>query len=207
MFLPSTTLKSLSLLTGNYEWERDLGHFGEIRQVLGICNNHLWILMYQGGEDKSKRCLVCLDIMTGKQSLNIANDLPVSEVNVTYIAEHQRILSIDRKLSTIPTDCPLVELDAQTGKVLRNQSIASLLEHNLKIGEWKYLNNQIFFTAFTDMLTTSHIGILDYHTLALLWFCEVPNRKGFLKDLQVTEDNIYVLDQLGTLHIFEKEEA
>ncbi len=39
----------------------------------------------------------------------------------------------------------------------------------------------------------------------ILWYTEVKDRKAGLRDLQVTEDKIYVLDSDQTLHIFEKE--
>lgn len=200
-----TTLKSLSLHTGEYEWETDLSQFGEIRKVIGVASNYLWVSIYRGGEDKRKKQCVVLDVSTGEHILNIASNLPISDCFVEYISEKQTILSIHSLISSIPADSPLVEFDALTGQVLRNEPITSLLAHNLKIGLWKYQDGKIYFTANTDMITTTHIGVLDYETLDLLWYSEVPNRKGLLKNLQVTEDKMYVLDQSGTLHIFEKE--
>jgi hypothetical protein len=207
IYKTASTFASFSLKTNEYEWEADLAHYGEIRKVLGVHENNLWVSMYRGGEDKSIKRLIVLDIQTGMECLKISPTLPISDCFIEYISEKQTILSIFGKLGTYPTDSPLVEINAQTGEVLRNQRIESLYDLNLKIGQWQYYDNKIYFTAFTDSLTTSHIGLLDYHTLDLLWVSEVPNRKGFLKDLQVTEDKIYVLDQIGTLHIFERSEA
>ena len=199
-------LVNFSLLTSDYEWETDLGKYGEIRKILGIHEGLLWVSMYRGGETKDIKRLLAMDIDNGEVYLQPSTELPISDCFVEYLSEKRSILSIFGKIASYPSDSLLVELDAQTGAVLRNQRIESLFQENLKIGHWKYFEDKIFFTANTDMLTSTHIGVLDYKTLDLLWCCEVPNRKGFLKDLQVTEDKIYVLDQGGTLHIFEREE-
>jgi len=196
-------IKSLSLLTGEYEWEVDLSEYGQIRSVLTAVEDNLWVL---ANDYKANRhCLLRLSASTGQILQVLGEGLPLSDAHVKYIAEKQTLLSFKSSISTIPSPSTLVEIDATTGDVLRNVTVESMMASNLKVGLWEYLDNQIFFTANTTMMTTTHIGVLDYDSLALLWYSEVPNRKGLLKDLQVTTDKLYVLDQVGTLHIFEKE--
>jgi len=196
-------VKSLSLLTGEYEWEVDLSEYGQIRSVLTAVEDNTWVLAID--YKANRHCLLRLSASTGQILQVLGEGLPLSDAHVKYIAEKQTLLSFKSSISTIPSPSTLVEIDATTGDVLRNVTVESMMASNLKVGLWEYLDNQIFFTANTTMMTTTHIGVLDYDSLALLWYSEVPNRKGLLKDLQVTTDKLYVLDQVGTLHIFEKE--
>lgn len=197
------TLKSLSLLTGEYEWEIDLSEYGEIRSVLAAVQDNLWVLA--NDYKNNRHSLLRLDANSGRVMQVLGEGLKLSDAHVQYIEEKQTLLSLKSSISSVPSPSTLIEIDAKTGEVLRNVKVDSVLEPNLKVGLWQYHNNQLFFTANTTMMTTTHIGVLDYDTLELLWYTEVPDRKGLLKDIQVSTDKIYVLDQVGTLHIFEKE--
>lgn len=196
-------LKSLSLLTGEYEWEVDLSEYGEIRSVLMAVKENLWILA--NDYKINRHSLLRLDANSGRVMQILGEALKLSDAHVKYIEEKQNLLSFKSSISSTPSPSTLIEVDAKTGEILRNVTVESMLEPNLKVGLWQYQDNQLFFTANTTMMTTTHIGILDYDTLELLWSTEVPDRKGLLKDIQVSSDKIYVLDQVGTLHIFEKE--
>ncbi|MDF7822280.1 hypothetical protein P1X15_32000 [Runella sp. MFBS21] len=199
------TLKSLSLLTGKYEWEVDLSEYGEIRTVLAAVQDNLWVLV--NDYKNNRHSLLCLDVTSGRIMQVLGEGLRLSDAHVKYIEEKQTLLSFKSSISAVPSPSTLIEIDATTGQVLRNITVESMLAPNLKVGLWQYHNNKLFFTANTTMMTTTHIGVLDYDTLQLLWYTEVPDRKGLLKDLQVADDKIYVLDQVGTLHIFEKESS
>ena len=159
------------------------------------------------GENKDKNSLLALDVNTGQILYQAPSEYDLSDWFIELIPEQNTILSIYGKISTYgPAASPFVEINATTGAVMRNQRIESLYNVNLKLGKWKYLNNKIYFTAALDTINSTHIGVLDYHTLDLLWYTEVKDRKAGLRDLQVTEDKIYVLDTGNQLHIFEKEE-
>lgn len=196
-------LKSLSLLTGEYEWEIDLSEYGDIRSVLAAVQDNLWVLA--NDYKNNRHSLLRLDANSGRVMQFLGEGLKLSDAHVQYIEEKQTLLSFKSSISSVPSPSTLIEIDAKTGEVLRNVTVESMLEPNLKVGLWQYHNNQLFFTANTTMMTTTHIGVLDYTSLELLWYTEVPGRKGLLKDIQVSSDKIYVLDQVGTLHIFEKE--
>ncbi|WP_028522968.1 hypothetical protein [Runella limosa] len=196
-------VKSLSLLTGEYEWEVDLSEYGQIRSVLTAVEDNLWVLA--NDYKNNRHSLLRLDANSGRLMQVLGEDLKLSDAHVKYIEEKQTLLSFKSSISSVPSPSTLIEIDAKTGKILRNVTVESMLEPNLKVGLWQYQDNQLFFTANTTMMTTTHIGVLDYNTLALLWYIEVPGRKGLLKDIQVSTGKIYVLDQVGTLHIFEKE--
>ncbi|SMC39092.1 PQQ-binding-like beta-propeller repeat protein [Cellulophaga tyrosinoxydans] len=199
-------IKSLSLLTGKYEWETNLENFGEIRKILGVVENKLWVSLYRAGNEKNETRLLALDIESGKVIFELDHQYPISDWFIELLEEDNSLLSIYSGIGTQALDSPLVEIDAITGKVLRSQRIESLYNQNLKIGFWKVLENKIYFTANQDYLSGTHIGVLDYNTLELLWVTKVENQKGGFKDFQVNHNNIYVLDQGNQLHIFEKTE-
>ena len=203
---PNNTLTSLSLLTGDYEWENNLSKYGEIRKILGLVNEKLWVVLYE--TETRKKQLVSLHTATGKIIDIIDATLPLHDWHIALLEETQTIVSIYGKISTHQkADSPFVEICAITGAVLRNERIESLFQANLKLGQWCYSNHKIYFTAATDTINSTHIGVLDYTTLNLEWFTEVKDRKAGIKDLQVTENKIYALDQGGQLFIFEKEKV
>ena len=206
IFQSYNILTSLSLQTGNYEWENNLSKHGEIRKILGLVNEKLWVVLYE--TETRKKQLVSLHTATGKIIDIIDATLPLHDWHIALLEETQTIVSIYGKISTHQkADSPFVEICAITGAVLRNERIESLFQANLKLGQWCYSNHKIYFTAATDTINSTHIGVLDYTTLNLEWFTEVKDRKAGIKDLQVTENKIYALDQGGQLFIFEKEKV
>tara|TARA_R110000868_G_scaffold196307_1_gene442188 strand:- start:12 stop:1028 length:1017 start_codon:yes stop_codon:yes gene_type:complete len=198
--------QSTSLLTGEFEWETNLEPYGEIRKILGVKSEKLWVSMDRCGENKDKNSLLALDVNTGQILYQAPSEYDLSDWFIELIPEQNTILSIYGKMSTHKADSPLVEMNATTGVLIRNQRIESLYHENLKIGFWKVLDNKIYFTANKDTLHGRHIGILDYNTLEILWQTEIKDLRGTFKDFQVTQDKIYVLDTGNQLHIFEKEE-
>lgn len=200
-------IKSLSLPADQNNWETNLEPYGEIRKILGVQSEKLWVSMDRCGEKKDKNSLLGLDVNTGKILYQAPSAYDLSDWFIELIPEQNTILSIYGKISTYgPAASPFIEINATTGAVMRNERIESLYNSNLKLGKWKYLNNKIYFTAAIDTINSTHIGVLDYQTLDLLWYTEVKDRKGGLRDLQVTADKIYILDAGNQLHIFEKEE-
>jgi hypothetical protein len=117
-----------------------------------------------------------------------------------------RIVSIWGKMNSHgPAESPFVEIDAITGKVLRNTYSQSMYDANLKLGAWKYLDEKIYFDAAFDTINSTHIGVMDYNTLEVEWAEEVQDRKAGLRNLQVTKDKIYIMDSGNQLFIYEKE--
>lgn len=203
----SVNIKSLSLLTGESDWEVDLGAYGEIRKVIGVVGDKLWVSLDRRIESLKQATLISIDITTGTV-INILNDLPIDAHQIAIIEEKQTILSLRGTISTHQKAIsPLIEIDALTGEVIRNGFSQSLYDANFKLGRWQYLNDKIYFDAAVDTINSTHIGIMDYNTLDVIWSTEVKERKAGLTELQVSEDKIYVLDQGGQLFIFEKDEV
>jgi hypothetical protein len=202
-----TLLKCLSLESSEYTWEINLSEYGEIYNIVGIDQNKLWALTHRAGMERKENRLLAINIKNGEVLFVLPTEYPISDVSLKLLELKQTILSIYSKWSTARADSLFVEIDAITNSVLRSGKIDSIFNENLKIASWQSLGNKIFFTANKDSLNATHVGVLDYDTLDLLWVSEVPDRKSGLKDLQVTEDKIYILEMSGTLHIYEKENA
>lgn len=205
IFCNGSVLKKENILNNIIDWEINLGDCGVLRKILGVINKKLWVSMYRGGIDKNENTLIALDIDSGQINYQIPNNYDISDCFVELIPEQSSILSIHGKINTHPADSPLIEINANTGEIIRNQRIESLYSENLKIGFWKVLNDKIYFTANKDVLNGTHIGVLDYHTLEILWASKVDEMRGGFIDLQVTENKIYALDKGNQLHVFEKE--
>ena len=145
-------IKSLSLLTGELQWETNLEPYGEIRKILGVQSEKLWVSMDCCGENKDENSLLALDVNTGQILYQAPTEYDLSDWFIELIPEQNTILSIYGKMSTHKADSPLVEMNATTGVLIRNQRIESLYLENLKIGFWKVLDNKIYFTANKDTL-------------------------------------------------------
>ena len=204
-FWPHSIVKKISLESLDSIWEANLHSLGEIRKILGVIGDKLWVVMYRGGVDQDKIRLIALNVNTGERVIELPDSLPLSEAHIALIEETQTILSIWGKISTVSkADSPLVEIDGRTGEVIRNHRIDSLYEANLKMGRWIYKTGKVYFKAAMEFINSTHIGVMDYQSLDLLWFTEVKERKAGLRDFQVTSDKIFVLDQGHQLHIYGK---
>ena len=204
------TLKSLSLLTGNYEWELDLGGYqylrhgreeeGKIDKIIGLWAHQLLVAM-------SDEELVSVDIHTGKVLWKTSN------FNNTYLPDW-RNRSMFRMAYWLIETGKLYQLD---GNVYYSVDLETqqfdLLWHNandeneLTIVHKTYTEDYIYFTgAYHYQLSPNLVGVFNRKTLIIDWIHEVENLTGSLNQPpQVADDKLYVLDTGGTLHIFERE--
>ena len=188
-------------------WKTFLFPFGQIRKILGVAEELLWISCMSSDVNRNTKAhLIALELKTGKIIHHLSDGLPLHEVHVELLEDKQRIVSIWGKMSSHgPAESPFVEINALTGEVLRNTYSQSMYNTNLKLGAWKYLNDKIYFDAAFDTINSTHIGVMDYLTLEVEWFTEVIDRKAGLRNLQVTEDKIYIMDSGNQLFVYEKE--
>ena len=197
-----------SLLSGEYRWEIDTvkelmipnqSEFSII-QLLGIFGSNLW-LSYN--VDRRSR-LLALDTNTGQITWKSPDNLPSDAYNIKKIEDRKNLFSLFGVYDRSNPVSPYVEIDGRDGTILRQGIVESLFEEKLIVTKWLFQENRIYFTARREMLTSNYIGVLDYDSLELLWYSDVPGRRGDLKDLQVSQNKLYVLDAAGTLHIFEE---
>ncbi len=92
--------------------------------------------------------------------------------------------------------------------------------HSITVSSATYYKGRFYFTAYTQRgggrdqntpIDGGYVGVFNIQTEEVEWWYDL----GFLgyeerylhQPPQVTEDELYVLDSVGTLHIFEKEQA
>ncbi|HAO50764.1 MAG TPA: hypothetical protein DCR35_16555 [Runella sp.] len=214
------TLKSLSLLTGKYEWELDLSSRknpegsrdveAQIGQLVGVWENQL-ILTMSNGE------LVSVDTQTG----NILWETQQLETQINQGPPHKWRGHLSFNGCHIENG-KLYEI---VGSVyycidLTNQAVEILwqdqrTEEYVTVQHRTYTEDYIYFTGSLNGAFQPHIiGVFNRKTLSLEWVEDmslpVLPSMGYSPSLnqapQVDGNKLYVLDSGGTLHIFEKEE-
>jgi hypothetical protein len=198
IFTIATTLKSLSLLTGEYEWEVDLGAYGEIDKIIGVCNEVLWVGV-------GSKMLIGIDIKYGKimHIIDKPSHFAYQSGAFNYFRGHDgQIDEKAKKIVGFEFDT-YYELDLVTMEftywIFREEAKAMKIEA-------RYAPQNIHledFIYFIDKLNFK-IGIFDRKNKTIKEAYVFPENSctGFLNDLQVTNDKMYVLDTGGTLHIF-----
>lgn len=210
-------IKSLSLLTGEYEWEVDLGFEGlEVGGILGIKDNHLIVACT---DEQHQGIWLALDVATGKEvwrrylqiSYGGTYAFSVDKTSIFYLQagglwvngkQIVRGSNIFREINTID------------GSLRREGVLWQMDEAGLGIKNCTLHKGFIYFTAVYQSFGATVIGVLDYETLSLLWWEEVKMQEAdgfgnfFLNQpLQVSDNKIYVLDKTNVLHIYEKDES
>lgn len=197
-----TTLKSLSLITGEYEWETPINRSGEIFKILGVRDNEL-VVCWKRGEKLFG--LLGIDIQTGEIVWNIDNNQLLNGHSL-YFTDNQQSL-----FSTKGTNhnSYFIEIDLLSKQAIRFGEIEDLCKAQVEISRSQYKDGLIYFTASTHHdIFPDIIGVLDYKALKVLWQHRFDfDRLTHLKNFEVTEDKLYVLDSKDPLHIFEKEQA
>lgn len=210
-----TTLKSLFLLTGKYEWERELP-INKIIQVIGIYEKSL-IVTYESVENE-----------TGVIAINVTNGETIWDKTVEGMYQFYPLFS-KKGDSVVNLHCGsyylngvqiaqsanvFTEINLTDGSLVRNEVLKDL--DNLGLGVDKFIveGDYIYFTAtYQGSFGAVAIGVLEYESLALLWWqvVEMQAADGFGNFLMnkpvVGGDKLYILDKTSVLHIFERTEA
>jgi hypothetical protein len=209
-------LRSLSLLTGEYDWEVDLGE-KSIINIYGISGAILSV-SYNYKSNPHHYGLCGIDIQTG-------NIIWEKELKGFYpytaqtSPQNTRLISIHTGHFTLngirlkSGKNVFIEFDTATGEIIRSGTLSVLDDLSLNIKDFILQDNKIYFTAHCKgSFGPIAIGVLDYETLSLLWWEEVRLEADtdwmghFLVQLQVSENRIYVLDDMNTLHIYQRDE-
>jgi hypothetical protein len=209
LYKNKTILKSLSLLTGEYEWELDLeeklGRYDNIGTIFGVVDAILWLVSQRG-------ILFGIDVNTGilVHHLNYDNVLSFQEtglVNSKYF--HSLFDEKAKKLVGIYQKT-YWEIDLLNPE--NSLKIFDLPSLNVDYfsNEWANPQGVVFddqYIYFRD-IEISMVGVLCRQTHKIVWHQRIndlePRPSIIINNIQITETNLYVLDTGGTLHIFEK---
>jgi hypothetical protein len=217
-FYESNALKSLSLLTGEYEWEVDLaeelGTYDAISKIYGIVNECLWLVTQRG-------VLLGIKINDGTLIHHLNPDgydtfQQYGTVQMQYFRsffdEKQQILIgvYENRYWEIDLKADKPELQITDIKVLNpsyfnNPSFIYEVYH-LAAPEGIAYDEQYIYFKDNEVST---VGVLNRQTKQIEWhdkLYELPGRSYvMIRDIQVAANKMYVLDEKGVLHIFEKE--
>lgn len=211
----NTNISSLSLLTGLYSWEIELS-VSNIISIIGIYTDYL-IVTYETAANQTG--ILALDVATGNTVWDtLVNGVmysfyPIFSKNgATVFNLHAGGLWLNG-IQMAQGNNIFREIDLTNGTIKREGILQEL--DNLGLGVKYFVLNEdnICFTAnYNGSFGAIVVGVLDYETLSLLWWEEVKMDEAdgfgnFLTQIQVSENNIYVLDKTGTLHIYEKDDT
>lgn len=200
------TLKSLSLLTGEYEWEVDLGEYGQIWKILDVEKGLLWVLTDGDIEREISGTILGIEPANGQVIVRIP---PRTELYNPY----QTKFSEDRKtlisIRTLGVATWLIEFNLPDLSIKRQVRLRQLEEANIQMKNYILQDGLIYFTAnAVRTLNPQYLGVMDSTTLDLLWHQKViEGTEGFVnQEPQVGGNKLYALDTGGTLYIFEREQ-
>ncbi|MCU0326930.1 MAG: hypothetical protein MUF45_17095 [Spirosomaceae bacterium] len=205
-----TTLKSLSLLTGEYEWEVDLGGRkynlagdeleAKIRTIIDVIENSLFVWL-------DNKCLVEICIATGQIKSETFPLQELEEKGIITAVMLPQYHEPDQSIYFFYQDY-LVQVHLPT------QNTTLLWQDvNYNIGPFQISDNTIYFIGSYEKgaFFRNHIGVFDRKKNEVVWMQKVIelNKESYnnLKEIQASDTKIYVLDTEGTLYIFEKEET
>ncbi|MFN8353088.1 MAG: hypothetical protein U0Y10_01465 [Spirosomataceae bacterium] len=182
-------------------WQNQINRNGKILSFLGIHENVLVVCLQFG----NAYGLMGLDIHTGQILWNRDDWGLLQGHHITM--QNGKIFSL--KGGTF-SDSYYLEADISTVSLIRYGEVPNLKKQGFSVFNYTLHGNHIYFTA--NKLGTTEaksIGILDYQSLELLWYQEVELQNGAffgLSNKPVIDGNkLYILDTVGTLHIFERE--
>ncbi|HEY1056277.1 MAG TPA: hypothetical protein VGE24_14120, partial [Emticicia sp.] len=198
---------TLSLLTGEYEWETDLGgryylsaneqQEAKISQIIGIIDDKLYVWM---NDDR----LVVLAIATGTI---LSETFPLQNFKdngiVKYVLLPQYRESEQSLLFFYQDFLITIHLPTQTTSLVWQ-------DDRYNIGPSFITDHSIYFIVSCEKgaLFRDHVGVFDREKNEVVWMQQVIklSKKSYnnLKEIQASDDKIYVLDTEGTLYIFEK---
>ena len=199
------TVKSLSLETGEYEWEVDISQYtnqegfsykeAKIDSILGISGTELIVLVWSS--------ILIIDLQTGQIKADIVGIgskkyFPEGRsMGFTYHfhleGEYVYLLKRERYIS--------IHLPTQTVSILWENE-----DPNLNIDRVSYDENYAYFMATKAWdVQASILGVFDRKALEIVWQHDQPIYSS--KPPQSDGNKLYCLDSEGTLHIFERENS
>ena len=196
-----TKIVSLSIRTGENEWELDLEDYGAIGKIIGVFNDKLWVGV-------GSKALVGIHVKNGEiiHLIEKPSAIAYQSGEYNYFRGHDGQIDIEAKKIVGFEYDTYYELDLETLDfnywIFREEAKAMKIEA-------RYAPQNIYkeeFIYFIDKLNFK-IGVFDRKNKTIkeaVVFSE-KSCTGFLIDLQMTDDKMFILDSGGTLHIYENE--
>jgi hypothetical protein len=203
-------IKSLSVLTGEYKWTLDLKPSipkdDYIKNIFGIAENLLWLTTYWG-------ILIGIDINNGtvKHLLNFGHvDFLPPDSNSLSTYSYSLFDEVNKKLCGVYNK-QYWEIDLTKPETSLKQYNLTQINPDYFKNEWANPEGMRFDNKYIYCrdLEISTVSIIERHTGKIVWYEPIndltPRPSIIISDIQIGDNNLYVLDTSSTLHIFEKE--
>ena len=227
-FEKENKIQTINFLSGQFLWEFPLSSLGkwknpytdeeidfQVRRLIGIYNNILWVFLNAEG-------FIGLDIETGELKYRISEyQQAIGKTSTSSYEDGKGFFRSDylldnkkKKILGLAVDV-FIEIDlTQEPPFVTQYGLQEEFEkYNIKKAndtaeDYVIQDDLLYFSLFNQL----RFGILDINTKEIIYVSEpiavVERDDCFtqLKDLKVSENKVYILDSNHTLHIFEKEE-
>ena len=226
-FKNKNTIQGIEIYTGQFLWEFPLSLLGkhknpytdeekdfEVRRLIGIYNNILWVFLNAKG-------FIGLDIETGKLKYRIPEfHQAIGKTSTSSYDDSKGFFRSDYLLNSekgkilgLAVDV-FIEIDlTQEPPFVTQYGLQEEFEkYNIKkandTAEDYVIQDDLLYFYLAEQL---RFGILDINTKEIIYVSEpiavVERDDSFtrLRDLKVSENKVYILDSNHTLHIFERE--
>lgn len=190
-------------------WQTSLSFYGTITKLLGICKNILWVSLTKDVSiSRRDISLIGLDVNTGSVVMEQVNLPYFDDVACVLDEEKQIVISISNQLNKTY----FVEIDAETGQVLRQKQLEDLEERGFTFAISKgitlYKNELYIIVASSNTLFGCGVAVLDLDNLQIKTAFKLEGTKGGIANpVQVNDKGLYVLDNNGTLFIYERDDV
>lgn len=207
--LSKTKLSSLSLLTGLYLWELDLGFSyptAQIHQIIGVYKNVLLVSLNEGtllGLDTEKG--VILWEMPYQAALKVRFNRGIhldTEKGLLYCLSGNGFAVIALVNQQV--------IRSKNDYYVYTEEITEPYQYGYSdagsaFGLSCWQGDYLYFTASKGTAFDCWLGVFHIPTMEVVWEYQIQNGETFNSPPQVAENKLYALDSGGTLHIFEKE--
>ncbi len=195
---------NVSTLSDGYNEQTTQEPLDEVYKLLGVYKNQLIVHLKSGK-------LIALEPNTGKLLWQITK-IDINNTTATNVEfGYSQNIFLDEEKGYVY---------GFTGQNLRKFDLEKkicILEWNSKDAfgkEFFYIrdsylhNNQFYFSGgdIDSVGSPNYIGIFDIATKTIIWKYKMPLTRGnCIREMQITDNNIYVLDQEHNLYVYEKE--
>ena len=207
----------LNPLTGELLWSFSFADFGKVKDVFGIeeavsvhsfnkaftgvVGNQLWVTL------NTWQHLV-LDIDTGKQLALLGDIYNYKETyEGQYLAGGGIIDAKNNKIISLG-NAMYREINCTTFEITFYDLREEFEKHSVNsIGDIIIDEDYIYFydKKFMGINQCCKVAVLDRNSLKVVWSYDFALLGSFPMQMEKTENNLFVLDGNGTLHIFERE--
>lgn len=181
----------------------------EVSCIIGIWQDQLLVSLNNG-------MFMGIHAKTGELLWNKSNvDLNETsqEINYGFGRPYNPFLDKERGLIYVLQGEIFIEFDLKNQEAsYRWHSKDNIQEDNLFIKQSRIRGNLIYFTAsiYPNLRADNTVGIFDISQNKIVWQYSFTFEKGVFipnnqNNLQINDENLFVLDSRGTLHIFKKE--